>query len=83
MTWLVQLFAARGLVVSLVAGLGIMVVTWDHRRMSAAREAGRTEVRVEAEKKGDENAKKADRARRAADKLPDDRLRDRWCRDCN
>jgi hypothetical protein len=49
MTWLVQFFAARGLVVSLFAGLGIMVVTWDHRRMSAAREAGRTEVRVEAE----------------------------------
>lgn len=82
MTWLLEIFAARGLVISLVAGLGIMVLTWDHRRMSAAREAGRQEVRVETEKRGNENAAKADRARRAADKLSADRLRDKHCRDC-
>jgi hypothetical protein len=83
MTWLAQFFAARGLVVSLIAGLGIMVVTWDHRRMSAAKEAGRQEVRVEAETKGRENAKKADAARRDVERIPADRLRDRFCRDCD
>lgn len=83
MTWLVQFFAARGLVVSLMAGLVVMVVTWDRSRMSAAKEAGRQEVRVETERKGNENAAKAERARRAADKLPADRLRDRFCRDCD
>jgi len=83
MTWLAQIFAGRGLVVSLIAGLGIMVVTWDRSRMSAAREAGRQEVRVQAEVKGRENAKKADAARRAAEQLPAGRVFDRWCRDCN
>ena len=83
MTWLLSIFAGRGLVVSLVAGLGIMVVTWDRNRMSAAREAGKQEVRVEAEKKGKDNARKADAARRDADKLPAERLRDKFCRDCN
>ena len=82
MTWLLSIFAGRGLVVSLVAGLGIMIVTWDRQRMSAAREAGKQEVRVEAERKGDENAKKAERARSTVDRLPPERLRDRWCRDC-
>jgi hypothetical protein len=83
MTWLLSIFAGRGLVISLMAGLGIMVVTWDHRRMSAAKEAGRQEVRVEGERKGQENEKKADAARRTADRLPAGRVFDRHCRDCN
>lgn len=82
MTWLVSIFAGRGLVISLVAGLGITIVTWDRSRLSAAREAGKQEVRVEAQKKGAENAKKAEAARRDANNLPAERLRDRWCRDC-
>lgn len=83
MTWLLSIFAGRGLAISLLAGLGIMVATWDRNRMSNAREAGRQEVRVQAERKGNENAAKAERARRAADKLPADRLRDKHCRDCD
>lgn len=83
MTWLVSIFAGRGLVISLVAGLGIMVVTWDRSRLSAAREAGRQEVRVNAEAKGNENAKKADAARSAANKLPPGRVFDKRCRDCD
>lgn len=82
MTWLTQIFAGRGLVISLVAGLGIIIVTWDRNRMSAAKEAGRQEVRVEAEKRGRENARKAETARRAADRLPAERLLDKHCRDC-
>ena len=83
MTWLLSLFAGRGLVISLVAGLGIMVATWDRNRMSNAREVGRQEVRVEAERKGQENAKKAESARRSADSLPAGRVWDKHCRDCD
>jgi thiol:disulfide interchange protein len=82
-TWLLSIFAGRGLVISLVAGLGIMVATWDRSRMSAAKEAGRTEVRVAAERKGAENAKKAEAARSSADKLPAGRVFDKRCRDCD
>lgn len=38
--------------------------------------------RARVELKSNQNAKKADAARRSAAKLPPDRLRDKWCRDC-
>ena len=41
-----------------------------------------TEERARVEQKSNQNAKKADAARRSADKLPPDRLRDKYCRDC-
>jgi hypothetical protein len=40
------------------------------------------EERARVEQKSNENAKKADAARRSASKLPADRLRDKFCRDC-
>ncbi len=40
------------------------------------------EERARVEQKSTENAKKADAARRSASKLPPDRLRDKFCRDC-
>jgi len=41
-----------------------------------------TEERARVIQKSNENAEKATAARRSADKLPPDRLRDKWCRDC-
>jgi hypothetical protein len=38
--------------------------------------------RASVYKKSNENAAKAQAARRSADKLPADRLRDKFCRDC-
>lgn len=38
--------------------------------------------RASVYRKSNENAAKAQTARRAADKLPADRLRDKYCRDC-
>lgn len=40
------------------------------------------EERARVEAKSNQNAQKADAARRSASKLPPDRLRDKWCRDC-
>ena len=52
------------------------VAVWNHDRKVV------NDERVRVEKKSTENAKKADAARRSVDKLPADRLRDRWYRDC-
>lgn len=41
-----------------------------------------TEERARVEAKSNQNAQKADAARRSASKLPPDRLRDKFCRDC-
>ena len=41
-----------------------------------------TEERARVEQQSNKNAKKADAARRSASKLPPDRLRDKYCRDC-
>lgn len=41
-----------------------------------------TEERARVILKGAENAAKADAARRSADDIPVDRLRDKYCRDC-
>lgn len=38
--------------------------------------------RARVEQKANENAAKANAARRGAEQLPSDRLRDRYCRDC-
>jgi hypothetical protein len=38
--------------------------------------------RARVEQKSNANAEKANAARRSADKLPPDRLRDKFCRDC-
>jgi len=38
--------------------------------------------RARVEKKATENAAKAHAARRSVDRIPDERLRDRYCRDC-
>lgn len=75
------MFAGNGLAFAALAGLGMMALTWDMKRMSAAREVGRQEVRVQLEKNSHDNAKKADAARRDVERLPADRLRDRWFRD--
>lgn len=66
--------------VRIAMGLGVLVAffAWDNSRVNK----GRVEERAAIEKRGETNAKKADAARRAADKLPADRLRDRHCRDC-
>lgn len=46
------------------------------------RSEGVQQERASVYKKSNENAAKAQTARRAADKLPPDRLRDKYCRDC-
>lgn len=43
---------------------------------------GAQKERARVEKKSNENAAKADAARRSVERLPPDRLRDKYCRDC-
>jgi len=74
-------FAGHGLVIGLVAALGIMVATWDRGRINAAVNRGVQSERASVEKRGEINARKAEDARRSVERLPPDRLRDRWFRD--
>ena len=75
---LAALFASNGLTFALFAAGGIMFATW----RSDIKESGRQEVRVKIEKNSNENANKAEAARRSADKLPASRLCDKYSRDC-
>lgn len=82
MTQLIGLFAGHGLKFAAVFGMLAMVGTWDWRRMKAAENRGAEAVRVDSERKSNANARKAENARRDADKLPSGRLLDKYCRDC-
>lgn len=79
---LIALFASRGLTIGLIAGALVVVATWDRSRIWRAEERGKEQVRVDIERKSNANARKAETARRSADGLPPDRLRDSFCRDC-
>lgn len=78
---LAMLFAGHGLVIGLVVALGVMIVTWDRGRIVAAEKRGVASERASVEKRGEINARKADEARRGAERIPADRLRDRHFRD--
>lgn len=75
------IFAGNGLVIGLVAALGVMVITWDRGRINSAVQRGVASERASVEKRGEINARKADNARRNAERIPADRLRDRHFRD--
>lgn len=66
--------------VRIAIGLGVIVafVTWDNSRINK----GRQQERAAVEERSKSNVKKAEAARRDADRLPADRLRDKYCRDC-
>jgi len=78
---LTTLFAGNGLIVGLAVALCVMVLTWDRGRINAAVNRGVEQERASVEKRGEINARKADEARRAVERLPADRLRDRHFRD--
>lgn len=78
-----QLIGAHWIAAGAVSAAIVAVIGWDSSRKARWVESGRQEVRVEAEKKGKDNARKADAARRDAERIPADRLRDKFCRDCD
>lgn len=75
------LFAGHGLKAGMAAAALMMLVTWDWSRIRRAEQAGADRVRVQIERNTDANAKKADAARRAVERLPKDKLTDRYTRD--
>ena len=66
--------------VRIFIGLGIIVaaLAWDNSRVNKGRQIEKAAV----EERGRVNVKKAAAARRDAERLPADRLRDKYCRDC-
>lgn len=75
------MFAAHGLKIGLAVGLLAMVVTWDRGRIRQAEQRGVQIERASVEKRGEINARKAEDARRSVERLPPDRLRDKFFRD--
>ncbi len=75
---LAALFAGHGLKFGIAAAVAVVFATW----RSDIKESGRQEVRASYEKNSNANARKADAARRDADRLPAGRLCDRYSRDC-
>ena len=75
-------FAGHGLKVALVLGIAATVATWDRGRIKQAEQRGVQTERASVYQKSKINASKATAARRSADSLPPDRLRDKFCRDC-
>lgn len=59
-------FAGHGLVIGLVAALGIMVLTWDRGRINSAVQRGKEQVRVETQKANDAAVQTSDRVRARA-----------------
>lgn len=77
LTRIASLFAGNGLIAGAVVAVLVMFGTWKRD----IKESGRQEVRASIEKNTNANAKKADAARAAVERLPADRLRDRHFRD--
>jgi hypothetical protein len=64
------------------AALVTLVIGWDSSRKANWVNRGVEQERASVEKRGEINARKADEARRGAERLPASRLRDTYCRDC-
>lgn len=69
------------LYLGLGAGFLALVIGWDSSRKANWVNTGVQKERASVEKRGEINARKADEARRAVERIPADRLRDRHFRD--
>ena len=67
--------------VALAGGLFASFVAWRAWDIHEQRSIGEARAQVQMEKTANANARKADKAARAVDAIPDDRLRDRFFRD--
>ena len=83
MIWIAvrQFIGTNWIGVGLVAMLVTGFLGWDSSRKAAWIDRGVQRERASVEKRGEINARKADDARRAAERIPADRLRDRHFRD--
>lgn len=77
MMLLAPLLARFGVHIAVAVGFVVAFFAWDSSRVNKGRQLERAAV----EKRGNINAKKADDARRAVERLPADRLKDRYVRD--
>ena len=78
MTLLAPLLARFGLQIGIAVGCLVAFFAWDTSRVNKGRQLERAAV----EKRGEANARKADAARRSVERVPADRLCDRYSRDC-
>lgn len=80
MSWIVALASLRGRMAAI--GLAVLaLVSWRTYDVIHQRGIGEAKAVAKMEKASDANAKKADAARRSADDLPAERLRDKYFRD--
>jgi hypothetical protein len=76
-----QFLGGHVVLAGVCTALVVTALGWDSSRKARWTESGRQEVRASYQKNSDDNAKKADAARRDAERLPPGRLRDRHFRD--
>ena len=72
-----DIIARFGVRIAIGAGIIVAFFAWDNSRVNKGRQIEKAAV----EKRGEINARKAETARRSVDRIPDERLRDRWFRD--
>jgi hypothetical protein len=75
---LTDIIAKAGIRIFIGLGIITAALAWDHSRV----EKGRSQERAKIEERSKTNARKAETARRDADRLPSGRVFDKWCRDC-
>jgi hypothetical protein len=78
MIFLAPILARYGLHIGLAIGCLVAFLAWDSSRVNKGRQIERAAI----EKRGEINAKKADAARRDAERIPVQRLCDKYARDC-
>ncbi len=70
-----------GRMVGAAFGLFLMVASWRAYDLNKQRGIGAERERAKMERAADANASKAEKARQSVQKIPDDRLHDRYRRD--
>lgn len=77
MMFLAPILARFGVHIAVAVGCLVAFFAWDTSRVNKGRQLERAAV----EQRGEANARKADAARRAVERVPADRLKDRYVRD--
>ena len=78
MTFLAPILARFGIHIGIAVGVIVAFFAWDSSRVNKGRQLERAAV----EQRGEANARKADAARRAVERVPADRLCDKYSRSC-
>jgi len=76
--FITDIIARFGVRIAMSLGVVVAFLAWDSSRVNK----GRQQERAAVEERSKTNARKAEAARRDADRLPAGRVFDKHCRDC-